>query len=565
MNTIFKHKILAGAMLFGAMFLASSCDDSEGLKVTPEFPNADKTMFEVISSDSELTDFMAVLNACGAHCADSLFNKSRVYTLWAPVNGTFNKDSLIAEAAVDSTRDNVFEHFVQAHIANHRKGANGKLQEDNKILLLNEKVAVFAGDHVNGYTFDGQEISEPNILVKNGVLHKIAAPAEYKYNIWEYLRVDSRVDSVANFLYAFDETEFSESQSIIGPIKDGQQTYLDSVFVTKNKFLTSWNGVGLLNSEDSVYTVYVPANEVWEEMLKVSDKHFNYNLKIKNPASLTAEMRDSMRHSYARLNLIKYMTYSKYEQKYVDSPDSVKPQWKGGDRNGERVEFHKDDLEKNVIFEKVLSNGTFKIVDKSPYSMFDLWHDTIKLEAEDENMLTDFPATTYIQSASKTQINKDSAFLDVKISGNRYLECPSEKAATKVEYKVPDLLSASYKVALIVVPKNIVNADVAPEELKPHQMQIKITQSNGSKEVILAEYVNVTNDPTRVDTIFLSEYEKNSRSVVTFPYCEYYKTNNVNDYSVTISIQSNGKTNQGFDRSIRLDAILFIPVEDPVE
>ena len=87
MNTIFKHKILAGAMLFGAMFLASSCDDSEGLKVTPEFPNADKTMFEVISSDSELTDFMAVLNACGAHCADSLFNKTRVYTLWAPVNG----------------------------------------------------------------------------------------------------------------------------------------------------------------------------------------------------------------------------------------------------------------------------------------------------------------------------------------------------------------------------------------------------------------------------------------------------------------------------------------------
>lgn len=562
MNTIFKHKILAGAMLFGAMFLASSCDESEGLKVTPEVPYADKTMFEVISSDAELTDFMAVLNACGAHCADSLFNKSRVYTLWAPVNGTFNKDSLIAEVEAGE-RDNVFERFVQAHVSNHLRAANGKLDEDNKILLLNDKVTVFTGDHVNGYTFDGKEISEANIRVWNGVLHKIAAPAEYKYNIWEYLRSDARVDSVANFLYSFDVTEFSESQSIIGPIKDGQQTYLDSVFVTNNKFLRAWEGVGTLNNEDSVYTVYVPTNEVWDEMLKVSDKHFNYNLKITNPTSLTAEKRDSMRHSKARLNLIKFMTYSNYEQRYVENPDSIMPAWQGGFRNG-RPEFLKADIEKNVIFSKELSNGTFKIVDKSPYSMFDLWHDTIKLEAEDENMRTYLAGGVgYIQSASKTQINKDSAFLDAKISGNRYFEAYSDKAASTVRYKIPDLLSASYNVALVVVPKNITNADVAPEDLKAHEMQIKITQATGSNTVTLANHKDVHNDPTRIDTVFLTEKD-GSRSVVTVPYCEYYKTNKEADYGVLIEVKSDGNT-KTYDRSIRLDAILFIPVEDPVE
>ena len=562
MNTIFKHKILAGAMLFGALFLASSCDESEGLKVTPEVPYADKTMFEVISSDTELTDFMAVLNACGAHCADSLFNKSRVYTLWAPVNGTFNKDSLIAEVEAGE-RDNVFERFVQAHVSNHLRAANGKLDEDNKILLLNDKVTVFTGDHVNGYTFDGKEISEANIRVLNGVLHKIAAPAEYKYNIWEYLRSDARVDSVANFLYSFDVTEFSESQSIIGPIKDGQQTYLDSVFVTNNKFLRAWEGVGTLNNEDSVYTVYVPTNEVWDEMLKVSDKHFNYNLKITNPTSLTAEKRDSMRHTYARLNLIKYMTYSNYEQRYVENPDSIMPAWQGGFKHG-RPEFLKADVEKNVIFEKELSNGTFKIVDKSPYSMFELWHDTIKLEAEDENMRTYLAGGVgYIQSASKTQINKDSAFLDAKISGNRYFEAYSDKAASTVRYKIPDLLSASYNVALVVVPKNITNADVAPEDLKPHEMQIKITQATGSNTVTLANHKDVHNDPTRIDTVFLTEKD-GSRSVVTVPYCEYYKTNKEADYGVLIEVKSDGST-KTYDRSIRLDAILFIPVEDPVE
>ena len=562
MNTIFKHKILAGAMLFGALFLASSCDESEGLKVTPEVPYADKTMFEVISSDAELTDFMAVLNACGAHCADSLFNKSRVYTLWAPVNGTFNKDSLIAEVEAGE-RDNVFERFVQAHVSNHLRAANGKLDADNKILLLNDKVTVFTGDHVNGYTFDGKEISEANIRVWNGVLHKIAAPAEYKYNIWEYLRSDARVDSVANFLYSFDVTEFSESQSIIGPIKDGQQTYLDSVFVTNNKFLRAWEGVGTLNNEDSVYTVYVPTNEVWDEMLKVSDKHFNYNLKTTNPTSLNAEKRDSMRHSKARLNLIKFMTYSNYEQRYVENADSIMPAWQGSFKNG-RPEFLKADVEKNVIFSKELSNGTFKIVDKSPYSMFDLWHDTIKLEAEDENMRTYLAGGVgYIQSASKTQINKDSAFLDAKISGNRYFEAYSDKAASTVRYKIPDLLSASYNVALVVVPKNITNADVAPEDLKAHEMQIKITQATGSNTVTLANHKDVHNDPTRIDTVFLTEKD-GSRSVVTVPYCEYYKTNKEADYGVLIEVKSDGST-KTYDRSIRLDAILFIPVEDPVE
>lgn len=562
MNTIFKHKILAGAMLFGALFLASSCDESEGLKVTPEVPYADKTMFEVISSDAELTDFMAVLNACGAHCADSLFNKSRVYTLWAPVNGTFNKDSLIAEVEAGE-RDNVFERFVQAHVSNHLRAANGKLDADNKILLLNDKVTVFTGDHVNGYTFDGKEISEANIRVWNGVLHKIAAPAEYKYNIWEYLRSDARVDSVANFLYSFDVTEFSESQSIIGPIKDGQQTYLDSVFVTNNKFLRAWEGVGTLNNEDSVYTVYVPTNEVWDEMLKVSDKHFNYNLKTTNPTSLNAEKRDSMRHSKARLNLIKFMTYSNYEQRYVENADSIMPAWQGSFKNG-RPEFLKADVEKNVIFSKELSNGTFKIVDKSPYSMFDLWHDTIKLEAEDENMRTYLAGGVgYIQSASKTQINKDSAFLDAKISGNRYFEAYSDKAASTVRYKIPDLLSASYNVALVVVPKNITNADVAPEDLKAHEMQIKITQATGSNTVTLANHKDVHNDPTRLDTVFLTEKD-GSRSVVTVPYCEYYKTNKEADYGVLIEVKSDGST-KTYDRSIRLDAILFIPVEDPVE
>ena len=195
MNKIFKHKFLAGAMLLASMFAGTSCEDNVGIKVTPETPFADKTLYEVIMNDPELSDFVDVLNACGPQVADSLFNQSRVYTLWAPVNSALSvvqasgltvKDSIIAETIPDSTgnsnRDAVFNTFVKAHIANHLVAANGTLESNNNVLLLNNKIAAFVGDYKEGYTFSGVELTEKNIRVKNGILHKLAAPSEYKYS-----------------------------------------------------------------------------------------------------------------------------------------------------------------------------------------------------------------------------------------------------------------------------------------------------------------------------------------------------------------------------------------------
>ena len=78
-----------------------------------------------------------------------------------------------------------------------------------------------------------------------------------------------------------------------------------------------------------------------------------------------------------------------------------------------------------------------------------------------------------------------------------------------------------------------------------------------------AKNSNVLNDPFNVDTIYLTD-NKGKPAIFTFPYCEYYKTNKEADYGVLIEVKSDGST-KTYDRSIRLDAILFIPVEDPVE
>lgn len=558
MNTKFKHRILTGVMMAATLFMGTSCDDSEGLKVTEEVPNANKTLYEVLLADADLEDFVEVINSCGEHCADSLFNKSRVYTLWAPVDGSFNKDSLLNEVK-NGNRDEVFHRFVMAHVSNHLRAANGSLDNKNKILLLNDKVVTFMGDREAGYTFDGCPLIEYNNRVKNGLMHKIASPAEYKYNIMEYLKIAEDVDSVSNFIYSFNETDFSPGQSIIGPIVNGEQTYLDSVFVTNNRILNHWDGVGFLDNEDSTYTVYVPTNAAWDEFTSKSEKFFNYSLESKNPTSVKAEERDSLRQHYTRINALKYMTFSDNEQIYVDSPDSILPIW----QNGGREELLKSQVEEFVISEKQLSNGTFKVIDKCPFTFHELFYDTIKVEAENDAMRYKTEnIVEYNRSASKNQLNKDSLFADVKISGNSYFEGISpQNAPARASYKLPNALSAKYYLAVITVPKNVTNADVEASELKPTRYTFTVAMEGQSGNIFKSG--NIESLPDRVDTLFITD-SKGEKVILDIPYCELYNTYSHEDYNLYLKVETGGNVRK-YDYTIRIDAIMLIPVEETEE
>ena len=195
MNTIFKRSFFAVASLFSIFLVCSSCEDNIGVKVTAEAPNADKTLYEVIMNDPELTDFVEVLNACNVRSeknpdeiisvADSLFNTSKVYTVWAPKNDTFAKEEILARIK-DGYRDDVMKTFVFSHVANYLKAAKGRYDEDGElILMLNDKKSVFAGSNDNGYTFAGKELIEVNNRVKNGIIHKLSTVADYQYNIYK--------------------------------------------------------------------------------------------------------------------------------------------------------------------------------------------------------------------------------------------------------------------------------------------------------------------------------------------------------------------------------------------
>lgn len=582
MNKNIKHKFLAVVMLLGSMLAGSSCEDNVGIKVTPETPFADKTLYEVLVNDPELTDFVEVLNACGPHCADSLFNHSRVYTLWAPVNGTFNKDSIIKETVADTTgnsnRDHVFLTFVEAHIANHLVAANGTLDSDNTVLLLNSKNAVFAGDYKSGYTFSGVELGERNIRVRNGLLHKIVSPSEYKYSIWEYLKIAADVDSVAQYLYRYNETKFNEGASIKGPIVNGEQTYLDSAFTTSNTWLNSWGGVGNIDSEDSTYIVYVPNNDMWSEMVAKAEKHFNYDLSSTNMTEATKYERDSLRKYYARLHNLKFMTYSVNEQKHIKPTDSMMPAY----RSGKRPLFSIAELEENVIFEKELSNGIFKVVSAMPYKQTDLWHDTIFLEGENTAMWNwtedNRPNEVETLTAYKSQLNKkDSTLLDVEVSGGAYMNYPKESGKATAKFKIPKVLAAKYQVAIVFVPKNITNETADTATMYPNKYKFTIKQQpgvGGAKTLYSTKakgefYTNRFG----IDTVYVTVdgSRDGERAVIEFPYSESYNGSAAKDYNVTLDIESVAATNTekkkgiNYDTSIRVDKVILIPVLDTEE
>ena len=591
MNTIFNKSFFAIVSLFAVLLVGSSCEDNIGIKVTDEAPNADKTLYEVIMNDPELTDFVEVLNACNVRSeknpneiisvADSLFNTSKVYTVWAPKNGSFVKEDILARIK-NGYRDDVMKTFVFSHVANYLKAAKGRYDEDGElILMLNDKKSVFAGSYDHGYTFAGKELIEVNNRVKNGIIHKLSTVADYQYNIWEYIYSYSqntesvyKVDSMVNYLYSYNDTAFAEHLSIRGPIVSGNVTYLDSVFEISNKLLSKYNGgVGNLDNEDSLYTFYLPTNDLWDEMIEKGEKHFNYRYS----AASNEKLIDSLKLYYPRYYMTKYLTYSDFEQRYVPADkqnDSVMPV----QYEYPRKLFSKKALEDCVVDTKVLSNGTVKIINKFPYSIFDLWHDTIRIEAEDQYLMNQDPSKSKLDFMTEYTVYEKDINPELKgttLSGSRYIKVQGAKSGkldekkAAIQYYVPNIKSATYKVALIFVPDNIVDPERKPgkkvvitcsvlgyDPEDPLDLDISTLNGEIDKRTGLRKGEKIELDPkkgflTQVDTVVLTD-------PVKINVCEYNSIDDIKTVETGIRLVTDGIN----DNTIRLDAILLIPVED---
>lgn len=265
-----KIKYIGMMMLATTMLTAASCSefDDYNKEVADVTPAGNQTLWQNIQQNQQLSNFASILKKAGY---DEKLNTTHYYTVWAPIDGSYD-----ANAIQQLSSKSLLSQFVENHIANYSYNASGKV--DQRVLMLNDKSYQFAGSQ-NNYTFDGVKIDQPNLGSNNGVMHIMSGMAAYHPSLYEYLMNEELsgndgVDSLRRFLKKYETTYLDVEHSVVGPIVNGMQTYVDSVMITEN---TQWDMLNTyMEVEDSSYTFLMPTNEAWKAQYEKVKRYFNY-------------------------------------------------------------------------------------------------------------------------------------------------------------------------------------------------------------------------------------------------------------------------------------------------
>lgn len=292
MKKIFKNIAI---MLATSLALAGCSDEWDDHYNGPL--NADGNLWEAIKANPDLSNFASVVKAVGY---DRALASSQMFTVFAPVNDNFSAEraqeliSAYTSEKAKGVRDkdnSTIKEFVQNHIALYNYSVAST--SSDSIVMLNGKYKLLTGS-----SFGGDELVKANQVYGNGVLYTLSKPASYVPNIFEGLKKVAGLDSVANFLYAYNVYKFDPSKSVAGDIVDGKTIYLDSVSTLENEML---DNLGYLDAEDSTYWMLAPTNEVWNRLVPKYEKYFHFSNGV---FSSDPHLRDSLTWTYARQGLI---------------------------------------------------------------------------------------------------------------------------------------------------------------------------------------------------------------------------------------------------------------------
>ena len=482
---------------------------------------ADKSLWEEIASRPELQGFAECLKQ---HGYDVMLDGDQVYTVFAP-QGTMNIEGLSDQKVKDEVLEN--------HIARFAHSANSATR-DKDVLMLNEKLVTFTQSG-EAYTFGDVALSERNIIAKNGVLHVISSQVPFFYNVWDYLTTSPSYSKICDFMYSFNEYELNDEASVKGPIVNGLQTYVDSVVEIRNELHYL---LGMLNDEDSTYTMVLPTNKAWEAAYERIYPYYNFSTKN--------EERDSLQDLYTKLGIVNDLVFSHTVQ--VSPEDSLIS-------TSENVFYNPFDyiLSDFGSFDDavVCSNGNVFVVDSLRYFPWDSWHETLKIEAEYTN-------THVIKESTTNEYNRTIPFSDPlysKVSKGSYLELVPAKSSSKteVDFNVWDVLSASYDIKVVFLPQrlatdksigikpNFIEASLSYIDAKGRTQSQKLAQAKDSLFV----------DPTRIDTVHVGTFQ--------FPATTYGEET----ASIKLNVKfAGGSKTTNMSRTMLIDCVIFEPTKE---
>ena len=578
MNTFKIYNKVIGLALVALTFMACSDTWDEHYDQKGEGTN-DATLWQAISQNGNLSNFAKVVQACGY---DKALNSSQVFTVFAPTNDQFSAqeaDELIAgynaeKGKVIEDDNTVIKEFIQNHIAMYTHSV-APTSNDSLVLMNGKKTLLTAN------SFGNNQILTNNQHYNNGVLFTIQGKAKYFPTVFEYLRKDADLDSIASFFYNthFYRKEFVPERSVAGGLENGKTVYLDSVFVQQNDL---WDYLwAYTNEEDSTYWMVVPTNQVWKQLIEEYEPYFNYDNNV--------PFRDSMAYTLPRLSIVSGATFSRTLNPDTHLTDSAlstsaaerytyrESYW--GHNNLHYYQFgskpatntQKPFLPTGIFSDTedvVCSNGLVKKTNDWKINKLNTFHQWIIVEAEDNSSIKEVSkqenSTTHdLEPTIKgfvRRVMSDNRF-NGKVWSNAYVEFQQQKTTVNhtVTFNIRNVLSnIPYDIYLVTAPALANDSNATDAERIPCKMECAIyyhDQNGETQKTSLKS--SFSNSPDIVDYILLSDPEAG----FTFPTATYGLTEAEPQITLELKtkVSSSELRTKKFDRTMRIDCIMLVP------
>ena len=532
MNKNIKHFFVASLMCCGMTATLTACSDwDDHYAGSNAAAGNNLTLWEQLKANDQLSDFCEVLQQTKVFrmhkktlvsYAD-LLNSGQSFTVVAPQNGTFNKDSLLQLVQTNQGDSIVEKFFVLNHLS---RTLHSLTAEKKSMLLLNNKHVDMVDSSIEGVT-----VSQANCHAKNGVFHVVSQPLPYQYNLYEALCDMPELSAVGQALRLYEEDYFVADASVSSGIVEGVPVYVDSVVIERNRFLEH---VGYIADEDSTDWVVAPTTEGWQKAWEEALQYFQYDEKV--------QKRDSIQYYWTTHALLSDAIYNMTDQKSVnDSLISVP-------YNRLKPEYHVfyKPFESGGILSQATpvacSNGVLYQTKEWPFTPEQTYFKELWSEGEQLNLITAEKDCTYNVRRLATDSISEGSYLDI---------LPRTSTSNwDLTFRVNNTLSGAYDICAIVLPKSVANQE--NPDLKPNKFKayINYVDEKGADKTFNCNNTEFTNDPERVDTIVLAENFQ-------FPVCNYDQ----NDIKVTVRLLCSITARQtaSYSREMYLDCIYLRP------
>lgn len=410
-----RISLFRGALLGAALIPLASCSGDWDNHYSPDKEGAEsRTVMQVIKGDPSLSRFARMIEIAGM---EATLDNTQTYTVWAPTD-----DAL---AAVDLSDTEEVRRMVSNHIARHN--ISSSTLPTKGVRMLNGKIG-----HFDGNTFSGVTLSRADIRAGNGVLHILAEPIPYRYNIREYIATHPDFSLLNDFLSRFDEDKFDSDNSIPLDMDENGNIVYDTVTMPFNALLESEvYGIGAIEAEDSLFTMILPDNRAWSKAYGEISSYF----KVYDADPAKADSITDMQTSLAIVSdLIFRGSLHNPSGPFATTTGSlipdVAPMFAGATP-------------------ETASNGMIYLTSALSLDPLATFNKEIEVEAEESEGRTIGQRTNVTPVTLSTD---DGHYADA--SGHAYLEVtPSAAAATpSVTFRLPEVLSGRYDIYASFIP-----------------------------------------------------------------------------------------------------------------